>query len=82
MYIILGWVGWIWLGIVMILLPAGLWIQHLRRRKDWEGEAPSREGEAPSEPSSFRHTREGEAPSREGEAPSEPSFPPLKPTTR
>ena len=33
MYIILGWVGWIWLGIVMILLPAGLWIQHLRRRR-------------------------------------------------
>jgi hypothetical protein len=32
MYIILGWVGWIWLGIVMILLPASLWVQHLRRR--------------------------------------------------
>ena len=34
MYIILGWVGWIWLGIVMILLPAGLWVQHLRRRRN------------------------------------------------
>jgi heme exporter protein D len=34
MYIILGWVGWIWLAIVMILLPAGLWIQHLRRRRN------------------------------------------------
>ncbi len=33
MYIILGWIGWIWLAIVMILLPAGLWVQHLRRRR-------------------------------------------------
>jgi hypothetical protein len=55
MYIILGWVGWIWLGIVMILLPAGLWIQHLRRRRN------GGEGEAPSEPSSSPRVREGEA---------------------
>jgi hypothetical protein len=54
MYIILGWVGWIWLGIVMILLPAGLWVQHLRRRNRGEGEAPS-------EPSSSPRAREGEA---------------------
>ena len=33
MYIILGWIGWIWLAIVMVLLPAGLWVQHLRRRR-------------------------------------------------
>ena len=32
-YIILGWIGWIWLAIVMILLPAGLWVQHLRQRR-------------------------------------------------
>jgi hypothetical protein len=51
MYIILGWVGWIWLGIVVILLPMGLWIQHLRRRKGARGvDVLRREGEAPSEP--------------------------------
>jgi heme exporter protein D len=33
MYIILGWVGWIWLAIVMVVLPLALWIQHLRRRR-------------------------------------------------
>jgi hypothetical protein len=33
MYIILGWIGWIWLAIVMILLPAGLWVQRLRRQQ-------------------------------------------------
>jgi len=38
-YIILGWVGWIWLGIVMILLPVALWAQawlgkRRRRRQD------------------------------------------------
>jgi hypothetical protein len=32
MYIILGWVGWIWLAIVMVALPLALWIQHLRWR--------------------------------------------------
>lgn len=33
MYIILGWVGWIWLAIVMVVLPLALWIQRLRRRR-------------------------------------------------
>ena len=33
MYIILGWVGWIWLAIVMVVLPLALWIQHLQRRR-------------------------------------------------
>jgi len=33
MYIILGWVGWIWLAVVMVVLPLALWIQHLRRRR-------------------------------------------------
>jgi heme exporter protein D len=33
MYIILGWVGWIWLAIVMVVLPLALWIQHVRRRR-------------------------------------------------
>ena len=36
MYIILGWVGWIWLAVVMVVLPLALWIQHLRRR--WQQE--------------------------------------------
>jgi heme exporter protein D len=34
MYIILGWIGWIWLAVVMVLLAVGLWVQHLRRRKE------------------------------------------------
>jgi heme exporter protein D len=36
MYIILGWVGWIWLAIVMVVLPLALWIQHLRRRRQFD----------------------------------------------
>jgi hypothetical protein len=33
MYIILGWVGWIWLPVMMTLLGVGLGVQHLRRRR-------------------------------------------------
>jgi hypothetical protein len=36
MYVILGWVGWIWLAIVAVLLPLGLWMQNLRRRRHGE----------------------------------------------
>jgi hypothetical protein len=33
MYIILGWVGWIWLPVMMTLLGVGLLVQHERRRR-------------------------------------------------
>jgi hypothetical protein len=36
-YIILGWVGWIWLGISMVLLALGMWVQHTRQRKGMRG---------------------------------------------
>lgn len=34
MYIILGWIGWIWLAVAMVLAAVGLWVQHLRRRRE------------------------------------------------
>ena len=34
MYIILGWIGWIWLVVAMTLIGLGLLIQHRRRRKE------------------------------------------------
>ena len=41
MYIILGGVGWIWLAIVMVVLPLALWIQNLRRRRQQQHEGVS-----------------------------------------
>jgi cytochrome c biogenesis factor len=32
-YVILGWVGWIWLGVWLVLLAAGLLVQHWNRRR-------------------------------------------------
>ncbi len=32
-YVILGWVGWIWLGVWLILLAVGLLVQRYRRRR-------------------------------------------------
>ena len=31
-YIILGWIGWVWLVVAMSLIAAGLMVQRLRRR--------------------------------------------------
>ena len=39
MYIILGWIGWIWLAVVMVVLPLALWIQHLLRKRQQQGGA-------------------------------------------
>jgi heme exporter protein D len=33
MYVILGWVGWIWLPVMMTALGVALWVQHVRRQK-------------------------------------------------
>jgi hypothetical protein len=36
-YIILGWVGWIWLAVAMVLMSMGLLIQRVRRRNGVRG---------------------------------------------
>ena len=33
MYVILGWVGWIWLPVMMATLGVALAVQHLRRQR-------------------------------------------------
>jgi cytochrome c biogenesis factor len=32
-YVILGWVGWIWLGVWLLLLATGLLVQNWNRRR-------------------------------------------------
>jgi hypothetical protein len=37
LYVILGKVGWIWLGVWLVLLAAGLLVQRWRRRRQRNG---------------------------------------------
>ena len=34
LYVILGKVGWIWLGVWLVLVAVGLLVQHYRRRRN------------------------------------------------
>jgi hypothetical protein len=36
-YIILGWIGWVWLVVSMLLIGAGLMVQRARRRNGVRG---------------------------------------------